>query len=83
MHKEENFYFSRKVIKEFDLRKVPPQYQAEDIFREALEMSKFKHENITKYYEHFKNQKETFFYIVYEYCEVSLIIKSNFCLIYK
>jgi serine/threonine protein kinase len=78
MKKEETFYFSRKVIKEFNLRGMPLQDQEEDIFPEALEMSKFKHENITKYYEHFKHLKGTFFYIVYEFCEVSFINKCHF-----
>jgi hypothetical protein len=49
-----------------------------EIFLEALQMSQFKHENITKYHEHFtdlddndESKKENFLYIVYEYCEVS------------
>jgi hypothetical protein len=49
-----------------------------EIFPEALQMSQFKHKNITKYHEHFTDldyndvsKKENFLYIVYEYCEVS------------
>jgi serine/threonine protein kinase len=76
-----SFYFSRKVIKEFDLRGVPIEGQKEEYFPEAFEMSKFKHENIIKYFEHFKQGE--YFYIVFEYCEVSFIIKSNIYLIYK
>jgi hypothetical protein len=69
--------FSRKAIKEIDLRRKRVQEIAE-IFQEALQMSQFKHENITKYHEHFTDlddddvsKKENFLYIVYEYCEVS------------
>ncbi len=46
----------------------------EDVFPEAIQMSKFKHENITKYHEHFLDAQKTFLYIVYEYCEVSYCI---------
>jgi serine/threonine protein kinase len=50
----------------------------EDVFPEALQMNKFNHENITKYHEYFIDEKKTFLYIVYEYCEVSFINKCNF-----
>jgi serine/threonine protein kinase len=45
----------------------------EKIMPEATQMGKFKHENITKYHEYFLNEKKTFLYIVYEYCEVRVL----------
>ena len=45
----------------------------EKIMPEAIQMGKFKHENITKYNEYFLNEKKTFLYIVYEYCKVRVL----------
>ena len=58
----------RKTIKKVLIEGFEPHEVIQYVMPEVLQLSRFKHDNIIKFFEHFCNKE--FLFVVTEYCEV-------------